>query len=63
MTLEAADPYARSSGVNGRRSMIIELEKTNPGLGEYGYIKLGSPTDAVLCEVHVRDATIHESSA
>ena len=63
MTLEAADPYARSSGVNGRRSMIIDLNKTNPpGWENTGYIQLRSPTDAVLYEVHVRDATIHESS-
>lgn len=63
MTLEAADPYARSSGVNGKRSMIIDLEKTNPpGWEDTGYVRLDSPTDAVLYEVHVRDATIHESS-
>jgi len=63
MTLEAADPYARSSGVNGRRSMIIDLDRTNPpGWENTGYIRLDSPTDAVLYEVHTRDATIHESS-
>lgn len=63
MTLEAADPYARSSGINGRRSMIIDLDRTNPPDWEKtGYIELRNPTDAVLYEVHVRDATIHESS-
>lgn len=63
MTLEAADPYARSSGVNGRRSMIIDLDATNPpGWENTGYIPLKSPTDAILYEVHVRDATIHENS-
>lgn len=62
-TLEAADPYARSSGVNGKRSMIIDLDRTNPpGWENIGYVRLKNPTDAVLYEVHVRDATIHESS-
>lgn len=63
MALEAADPYARSSGVNGRRSMIIDLERTNPpGWESVGHIPLDSPTDAILYEVHIRDATIDDSS-
>lgn len=63
MTLEAADPYARSSGVNGRRSMILDLSKTNPpGWDKVKHVTLKNPTDAVLYEVHIRDATIHESS-
>ncbi|MCX7773268.1 MAG: hypothetical protein N2376_09180, partial [Clostridia bacterium] len=28
MTMEAADPYARSSGVNGRRSMVVDVSRT-----------------------------------
>jgi pullulanase len=63
MTLEAADPYARSSGVNGRRSMILDMRSADPdGWEDVGYVPLNNPTDAVIYEVHVRDATIHESS-
>ena len=63
MTLEAADPYAGSSGVNGRRSMIVNFAGTNPdGWEAVGHVNLESPTDAVLYEVHIRDATIHENS-
>lgn len=62
-TLEAADPYARSSGVNGRRSMVVNLKDTNPKGWENIYHKqLLNPTDAILYEVHVRDITIHPST-
>ena len=27
---ETGDPYAKAVGVNGKRSMVIDLEKTNP---------------------------------
>ncbi len=60
---EIADPYARSSGVNGRRSMVVNPYLTNPDGWENLYHKeLTSPTDAVLYEIHVRDITIHPSS-
>lgn len=62
-TFETADPYARASGVNGERSMVIDLSKTNPeGWENFSYISLKNPTDAVLYEVHIRDITIHPSS-
>ncbi len=62
-TLEAADPYARSSGVNGRRSMVVNPKLTNPeGWENIHHKLLVNPTDAVLYEVHVRDITIHPSS-
>lgn len=62
-TLEAADPYARSSGVNGRRSMVVDVARTQPqGWDDLNHYELKNPTDAVLYEVHVRDISIHESS-
>lgn len=62
-TLEAADPYARSSGVNGRRSMVVNPSLTDPDGWEHVHHKhLSNPTDAILYEVHVRDITIHTSS-
>lgn len=62
-TLEAADPYGVSSGVNGRRSMVVNLSITNPeGWDNLHHKQLINPTDAVLYEVHVRDITIHPSA-
>ena len=28
--IEACDPYARTTGVNGNRAMVINLDATNP---------------------------------
>ncbi len=62
-TLEAADPYARSSGVNGRRSMVVNPSLADPeGWEKVRHIHLANPTEAILYEVHVRDITIHPSS-
>lgn len=62
-TWEVADPYARSSGVNGLRSMVVDVSKTNPeGWEHLTHKHLTSPTAAVLYEVHIRDITIHPSS-
>lgn len=61
---EVVDPYARSTGVNGNRGMVLDLQSTNPD----GWDKdknpnpLKSYTDAVLYELHVRDFSIDESS-
>ena len=62
--VEAVDPYARTTGVNGGRGMVIDLASTNPK----GWDKDGNPnklrayTDAVLYELHVRDFSIDDSS-
>lgn len=62
-TYEVADPYAFASGVNGLRSMVVNLSRTNPeGWEDIGFINIENSTDSVLYEVHVRDITIHESS-
>lgn len=62
-TFEAADPYALSSGVNGRRSMVVNPSLTNPeGWQNLHHKELVNPTDAIVYEVHVRDITIHPSS-
>lgn len=61
---EACDPYARTTGVNGDRAMVIDLDSTDPE----GWENDKNPnadldmTDVVLYELHVRDASIDESS-
>ncbi len=54
---EAVDPYARTTGVNGRRGMVTDLSRTDPdGFGEDSFDeKLSSYSEAVIWEVHVRD--------
>ena len=61
---EACDPYATTTGVNGNRAMVIDLASTNPeGWAEdVGPHKDMTYTDAVIYELHVRDASIDESS-
>ena len=71
---EVPDPYAKLVGVNGRRAVVGDLASTNPA----GWDKDRSPafgskdpvtkkiinhkTDAIIYELHVRDASIHKSS-
>lgn len=60
---EVPDPYAKAVGVNGDRGMIVDLEKTNPDLWAFDKSPvLKSQTDAVIYELHVRDASIHPQS-
>ena len=64
VTNEACDPYARATGVNGLRAMVIDLDSTDPESWEndkdphYG----NSITDAVIYELHVRDLSVDKSS-
>lgn len=61
---EACDPYARTTGVNGDRAMVIDLDGTDPE----GWEKDSNPhageriTDAVIYELHMRDFSADASS-
>ena len=61
---EACDPYARTTGVNGERAMILNLDATNPeGWETDRNPQAGKPiTDAVIYELHIRDLSSHRSS-
>ncbi|WP_138493841.1 type I pullulanase [Paenibacillus pinistramenti] len=59
---EAADPYARAVGVNGDRGCILAPGSTDPQRWTEDRPALASPLDAVIYEIHVRDATIHPAS-
>lgn len=56
-TQEATDPYAKSAGVNGNRSMVVDLSLTDPEGFENSKLEenIGSYSDAIIWEVHVRD--------
>lgn len=58
------DPYARSAGVNGKRSMIIDLDSTDPeGWADDKNPNADlKPTDSIIYELHIRDLSTHESS-
>ena len=63
-TVEACDPYAKATGVNGKRAMVIDLDSTDPeGWENDTDPNAGiSITDAVIYELHVRDLSVDESS-
>ena len=63
-TVEACDPYARTTGVNGRRAMVIDLRSTDPeGWDKDSDPHGGAPiTDAILYELHIRDLSTDSSS-
>lgn len=58
--VEAADPYARTTGANGQRTHIVDLAKTNPvGWENDARPHLAAPSDIVLYELHIRDLSLH----
>ena len=61
---EACDPYARTTGVNGKRAMVLDLDSTDPVGWENDKIPhtSGNITDAVIYELHVRDLSSDASS-
>lgn len=58
------DPYAKAVGVNGKRAMVMDLKTTDP-IGwkedQINQIPL-QPTDAIIYELHIRDASISPNS-
>ncbi|MCU0382163.1 MAG: type I pullulanase [Chitinophagaceae bacterium] len=72
---EVPDPYARMVGTNGKRGMIGDLKASNPSGWEKdrspqfgrrptasGKMLVNQKTDAVIYELHVRDASIYAGS-
>ena len=61
---EACDPYARTTGVNGKRAMVIDLRSTDPAGWDNDKAPhtSGNITDAIIYELHVRDLSSDPSS-
>jgi len=60
---EVPDPYAKAVGTNGKRAMVVDLNKTNPtGWAKDKGPQLQHATDAIIYELHIRDASIAASS-
>ncbi|MBQ1963145.1 MAG: type I pullulanase [Clostridia bacterium] len=56
-TQEAVDPYAKAAGVNGKRGMVVDLDRTDPeGFADTSSLDtLTAYGDAIIWEIHVRD--------
>lgn len=62
--MEACDPYAKTTGVNGKRAMVLDMDSTDP----VGWEKDKNPnagkdiTESVIYELHLRDISADASS-
>lgn len=62
-TKETADVYAKACGVNGQRSMVVDLSTTNPdGWKNDKHVLVQNQADASVWEISVADFSSSESS-
>lgn len=62
-TNEVVDLYAKATGVNGNRGMVIDLATTNPtGWHNDQHVTVEQVTDAIIWELHVRDFSMSPDS-
>ena len=60
---ETPDPWAKATGVNGKRAMVVDLTKTNPeGWENDKRPPLSSFNDIILYELHLRDISMDPNS-
>ena len=59
--VEVVDPYAKSTGVNGLRGMVVDFSKTNPeNWEEISYLPLDNK-ELTVYETHIQDITSSSS--
>lgn len=61
-THKTVDPYAKAVTVNGQRSVVVDLERTNPENWGTRMPAFSKPSDAIVYELHVRDLSSSKSS-
>lgn len=61
-THETGDVYARASGVNSHRSMVVDLEKTNPEGWDKDSFYYDSQRQPIIYELHIKDFSHDEKS-
>jgi type I pullulanase len=62
-TNETRDVYATAGGVNSKRSMVVDLDSTDPdGWSSDGHVLFDEQTDATVWEMSVRDFSLNSSS-
>lgn len=60
---ETPDIYSKAVGINGNRSAIVDLNRTNPDAWENDEpVRQSSITDAVIWETHVEDFSYDENA-
>lgn len=63
ISTETQDVYSKATGVNSSRSMVVDLERTNPEGWEFDkHVLVDEPTKAIVWEVHVRDFSSSNTS-
>lgn len=62
-TAEAVDIYAKATGVNGDRAMVVDLDSTDPEHWDNNYQREKTLlSDIIVWEIHIRDFSIDASS-
>ncbi len=62
-TNETQDIYSQATGVNGNRSMVVDLDSTDPdGWESDEHVLFDNAQEAVVWEVHVRDFSASSTS-
>ncbi len=60
---ETQDIYSKATGVNSKRSMVVDLERTNPEDWENDkHVLVDEQTKAIVWEIHVRDFSSSNTS-
>lgn len=60
---EVPDPYVKAVGTNGKRGMVVDLQKTDPkGWKGYQRPPLEHYNDIIIYELHIRDLSMHPNS-
>ncbi|MBQ3418057.1 MAG: type I pullulanase [Ruminococcus sp.] len=63
VTRETQDVYSHAVGVNGDRSMVVDLDSTDPaGWENDSHVFTDQQTDAIIWEVQVKDFSFNENS-
>ena len=63
ITHETQDVYAKAVGVNGNRSMVVDLDSTDPeGWENDSHVFTDKQSDAIIWEVQVKDFSWNENS-
>ncbi len=63
VTKETQDVYSVATGVNGERSMVCDLNSTDPqGWNNDGHVLLNEVTDSSVWEIHVKDFSYDKAS-
>ena len=56
VTNETQDVYSKAVGANGNRSMVVDLDSTDPeGWNNDKHVTFGTKTESAVWELHIRD--------